>query len=404
VNGDSAANLTTPVSLTSTATAASPVGSYPITASGASSANYTVAYVAGTMTVMPAALTITAINTNKVYGAAVPTLTASYNGFVNGDSAANLTTPVSLTSTATAASPVGSYPITASGAGSSNYTITYAGGTLAVTRASTAGIVSASANPSLPGLRVTFTCALSVPPPGAGTLGGTVRFRIDGKSSGPAVALSGGAASYSPTTLALGSHTVSAEYAGSTNFIGTTNTLTPAQLVNTPPVAGPDTITATNGSTISVAAATLLSNDTDADGDPLSFVGVSPTSAHNGTVTFGNKVIAYTPPPGLTNTDTFTYTISDGRGAPVTGTVTVLIHVDPVPPPRLALTALAGGALQLRLGGVPGRTYHVQYAEDMRNPVWQLVGSGTADGTGQFVFVDTPPPGTAHRFYRTVYP
>ena len=38
-------------------------------------------------------LTITADDQTKVYGAALPTLTASYTGFVNGDTAASLTTP-----------------------------------------------------------------------------------------------------------------------------------------------------------------------------------------------------------------------------------------------------------------------------------------------------------------------
>ena len=39
-----------------------------------------------------AALTITANNQSKVYGAALPALTASYSGFVNGDTSASLTT------------------------------------------------------------------------------------------------------------------------------------------------------------------------------------------------------------------------------------------------------------------------------------------------------------------------
>ena len=72
-------------------------------------------------------LTITAINTNKVYGAAVFQLTASHSGFVNGDTANSLTTPARLTTTATASSPVGIYAITASGAADSNYTINYVG-------------------------------------------------------------------------------------------------------------------------------------------------------------------------------------------------------------------------------------------------------------------------------------
>ena len=112
--------------LTTTATASSHVAGnpYTITASGAVDPDYTISYVAGTLTVTPAALTITANNQTKVYGAALPTLTASYSGFVNGDTAASLTTPPTLTTTATASSHVAGnpYAITASGAVDPDYT------------------------------------------------------------------------------------------------------------------------------------------------------------------------------------------------------------------------------------------------------------------------------------------
>ena len=73
----------------------------------------------------------------KVYGAALPALTASYTGLAAGDTAASLTTPPTLSTTATASSPVvaGRYPITASGAVDPNYEISYAPGTLTVTPA-----------------------------------------------------------------------------------------------------------------------------------------------------------------------------------------------------------------------------------------------------------------------------
>jgi subtilisin family serine protease len=133
VNGDSEASLTTPPTVT-TAPAASGVGTYPITVSGAASANYTISYVNGALTVTPATLTITADNKTRSYGAANPPLTVNYNGFVNGDSAASLTTPPAVT-TAPATSGVGTYPITVSGAASANYTINYVNGTLTVTAA-----------------------------------------------------------------------------------------------------------------------------------------------------------------------------------------------------------------------------------------------------------------------------
>ena len=59
--------------------------SFSITASGASDPDYTIKFVNGTLTVTPASLVITAVDKTKVYGAALPTLTASYSGLVNGD-------------------------------------------------------------------------------------------------------------------------------------------------------------------------------------------------------------------------------------------------------------------------------------------------------------------------------
>jgi YVTN family beta-propeller protein len=85
--------------------------------------------------VLRAPLTITAQNKSKVYGAALPPLTAAYSGFVNGDTLSSLDTPVSLATGATSASPAGSYAITASGAADGNYSITHVNGTLTVTRA-----------------------------------------------------------------------------------------------------------------------------------------------------------------------------------------------------------------------------------------------------------------------------
>src|SRR5207253_3039129 len=85
--------------------------------------------------VAPALLTITPDNESKVYAAAVPALTVTYSGFVNGDTAASLSTAPTLSTTATAASHVGHYSITASGAVDADYTISYASGTLTVTPA-----------------------------------------------------------------------------------------------------------------------------------------------------------------------------------------------------------------------------------------------------------------------------
>jgi hypothetical protein len=118
VNGDTFASLTPQPNLSTTANSGSTVGSYTMAASGAASANYTISYVAGTLSVTPAPLTITANNATTVYGSAAPALTATYTGFVNGDNATKLTAQPTLTTTYTSTSVTGTYPITASGAAS----------------------------------------------------------------------------------------------------------------------------------------------------------------------------------------------------------------------------------------------------------------------------------------------
>jgi len=133
LNGDTPASLTTLPSIGTTALTGSPVGTYPITASGGASANYTLSYIAGTLTVGQAALTVLANDQSKIQGTANPTLTLSYSGFVNGENNSALTTQPAVITTAVTSSPIGTYPIIASGAVDANYNITYTPGTLTVT-------------------------------------------------------------------------------------------------------------------------------------------------------------------------------------------------------------------------------------------------------------------------------
>ena len=85
-----------------------------------------------TLSVVPADLTITAVDKTAAFGADPPVLTAGYSGFVNGDSAASLTQPAVLSTTAVAYSAPGSYAILVSGAASPDYAITFVNGTLTV--------------------------------------------------------------------------------------------------------------------------------------------------------------------------------------------------------------------------------------------------------------------------------
>ena len=164
VNGDTVAVLSGSPSLTTAATAASPVNSYTITAAGGTliAANYSFTFVNGTLTVGQATLTVSANNTNRIYGAANPVFTASYGGFVNGDTVAVLSGSPSLTTAATAASPVNGYTITAAGGTliATNYSFTFVNGTLTVGKATltvSANNLSRAYGSTNPPLTVSYT-------------------------------------------------------------------------------------------------------------------------------------------------------------------------------------------------------------------------------------------------------
>src|SRR5207253_1712193 len=91
-------------------------------------------YVNGSVTVNAAVVTVTANNASRAYGVANPTFTASYSGFVNGDTAAVVSGSPSLTTPATASSPAGSYTITAAQGtlSATSYTFAFVNGTLTV--------------------------------------------------------------------------------------------------------------------------------------------------------------------------------------------------------------------------------------------------------------------------------
>jgi hypothetical protein len=133
-NNESVGNLTTQPTCTVSATSASSPGGYPTSCTGASDPNYTISYVAGSLTVDPAVLTITASSGSMSYGGSVPTITAGYSGFVNHDDHTSLTTQPTCSTTAKSSSPVSGspYPSTCSGASDPNYTIDYVAGTVTV--------------------------------------------------------------------------------------------------------------------------------------------------------------------------------------------------------------------------------------------------------------------------------
>ena len=85
--------------------------------------------------VLKVTLTATAADKSRTYGAANPPLTINYSGFVNGDTASALDSVPVASTTATAASPVGTYPIKLTGGADNDYNFLLVNGTLTVTPA-----------------------------------------------------------------------------------------------------------------------------------------------------------------------------------------------------------------------------------------------------------------------------
>jgi hypothetical protein len=75
--------------------------------------HYVTQTATGQIQVNKAPLTVTANNASRAVGAVIPALTASYSGFVNGETSAVLSGSPSLTTPSTSSSAAGTYPITA---------------------------------------------------------------------------------------------------------------------------------------------------------------------------------------------------------------------------------------------------------------------------------------------------
>ncbi|SUJ01322.1 gliding motility-associated C-terminal domain [Sphingobacterium spiritivorum] len=107
------------------------VGTYAISNNDLTASNYTITYAGANLTITKANLTVTADAKTKVYGTADPALTYKVTGMVNNDAA----TVVSGTLKRAIGENIGTYAILDNDLTASNYTITYAGANLTITKA-----------------------------------------------------------------------------------------------------------------------------------------------------------------------------------------------------------------------------------------------------------------------------
>lgn len=118
--------------------------------------------------------------------------------------------------------------------------------------------------------------------------------------------------------------------------------------VNAAPTAAAESFRVVRSKVLTRGAPGLLANDSDPDGDPL--IAAKVASPAHGTVTVNaNGSFTYTPTPGYTGTDAFTYRVSDGSAQSAPATVSILVvtptaaYVDAVYGDFLTRTADPGG-------------------------------------------------------------
>jgi hypothetical protein len=381
---------------------------------GNSGNNYTYTFVTTTGSITQKGLTVTGVTANnKVYnGTTTTTINASgaaLVGVISGD-----------TVTLNAASGIGNFAdanattgksvtvsgLTLSGGDAGNYSLTQPTTTADITPASTLSAVSSSSNPALPGTSVTFTSTLSVVAPGGGTPTGTVTFRDDGTNALGTGTLNGAAvATFSTNNLAHGSHVITAEYAGDGNFLGSTNSLSPNELINSPPSIGtsPVSYQRQSGSALRVRISSLLTsaNVSDADGDTFNLTAVGSPAVSGASVIINGSFLLYIPAAtGGNVNDSFPYTVTDSWGGTNQGLVDVL--VTGLASGLLAETLLPDGSIQVTMNAIPNYTYVVQRATSANGP-WVDIATNTAAGNGLFQYVD-PPPLPPQGFYRVRLP
>jgi len=162
--------------------------------------------------------------------------TGTVTFFDNGTSIGTGGVSNGQTTLTTSVLAIGTHPVTATYTGDGNFVGSSTTTTLSqvVNKAPTSLGLASSLNPSLSGQSVTFTATIT-PVTGSGETG-TVTFFDNGTSIGTG-GVSGGTATLSTSTLAVGSHPITASYGGDGNFASSSTTSAISQVVNKVPTS-----------------------------------------------------------------------------------------------------------------------------------------------------------------------
>ena len=217
------ATLSGGVSVTVTSASVLGAGSYTLTATftPTDTTVYKTASASATLTVNQASQTIsfTPPASPVTYGVSPINLAVSA-GSSGNPVTFTVSGPATLSGNTLTITGAGTVRVTANQAGNANYAAaTSVTQTIVVTQASASVSLVANANPVLVTNAVTFTATVAS---AAGTPAGSVSF-FDGTTLLGAVTLSSGVASYTTSSLAAVTHSITAVYSGSSNSVSGTS-------------------------------------------------------------------------------------------------------------------------------------------------------------------------------------
>ncbi len=197
--------------------------------------------------------------------------------------------PVTVTSTTLLGA--GSYTLTATftPTNSSTYNSANASVALTVAKAAPAVAMVASANPAVVATAITFTATVGS---SAGTPGGSVSF-YDGTTLLGSGTLALGVAAYATSSLAVGAHSITASYNGSSNFSALTSSVLTETVTVPATIATVTTLTASPNPLADGQPATLTATTTPAPtGSPAGIISFYSGSTLLGTGTLNASGVA----------------------------------------------------------------------------------------------------------------
>lgn len=148
---------------------------------------------------------------------------------------------------------------------------------------------------------------------------------VSGPAHGVLTLNANGSFGYTPNTGYTGSDSFSYRAGDGLSLSATVSVALTIRGQNSPPHAGSDAAHTSIDTPLLIPIATLLINDSDPDGDPLTISDVRGNSARGGRVILSGSNVVYTPPAHFTGVDSLIYTLSDGNGGTTSGTVTVTV-------------------------------------------------------------------------------